>query len=259
MCCLLWWVYLRCIGRRERNEEDKNTYIEERAIQHTAAHYDVSSLANLRHSSVSTSIANVSRDRPRYLSRHICDQRSMSSHAAIAMWCNAGRSKQCWRAGGRRRKHGGTDGQSTLSESGRHATGGSLAGVRRVCVCACVWGKAFFVWCVHLSLPRTNARPLPLVSPPSLLSTPTFFLPSRSLHTSSTLFYIDQHELLRHRRSQKQACHQNENRFRLGTRQEDRKTCCSPVETFASPQTPLATVCRRTRSPTSLEGTEREG
>lgn len=37
-----------------------------------------------------------------------------------------------------------TDGQSTLSESGRHATGGSLAGVRRVCTC--VWGKAFFVW-----------------------------------------------------------------------------------------------------------------
>lgn len=162
---------------------DKNTYIEERAIQHTAAHYDVSSFTNRRHSSVSASIANLLRDVPRDLSGHVYDQGSMSSHTAIPVSSHAGQSKQCWRAGGRRSKHGGTDGQSTLSESGRHATGGSLAGVRRVCVCvcACVWGKAFFVWCVHLSLTYHAQTPAQPPCSPSLTAVDTHILPALAL------------------------------------------------------------------------------
>jgi hypothetical protein len=49
--------------------------------------------------------------------------------------------------------------QSTLSDCGRHATGdGSCRSGSRVCVCTCIWGKAFFV--CPPSFSTTDKRPL---------------------------------------------------------------------------------------------------
>jgi hypothetical protein len=84
--CFFVVYLLETDWEREREVADKNTYIEERAIQNTA-HYDVGQvLRNRRHPSVSTQIANMSRVKCQGLSEYGHSQKSRLSHVATASW-----------------------------------------------------------------------------------------------------------------------------------------------------------------------------